>query len=72
MANSDDFIFDNQMMTQILMKGYAIAEITCPTQYSKEASSINFGRSIIYGAGVLWVSFLYRLHKWRLINGKIY
>ena len=72
MANSDDFIFDNQMLTQIFMKGYAIAEITCPTIYSKEVSSINFWRSIIYGSGVLWVSLLYRLHKWGLIKRKIY
>jgi glycosyltransferase involved in cell wall biosynthesis len=72
MANSDDFIFDNQVLTQIFMKGHAVAEITCPTIYSKEASSINFRRSIIYGSGVLWVSLLYRLHKWKLIKRKIY
>lgn len=71
-ANSDDFIFDNQMLTQIFMKGYAIAEITCPTSYSREASSINFRRSIVYGAGVLWISILFRLHKWKLIKRKIY
>ena len=71
-ANSDDFIFDNEMLSQIFMKGYAIAEITCPTLYSKETSSINFTRSIIYGLGVLKVSFLYRLHKWGIIKGKIY
>jgi len=71
-ANSDDFIFDNQILTQIFMKGYAISEITCPTVYSKEASSINFRRSIIYGTGVLCVSLLYRLHKWKLIKRKIY
>jgi hypothetical protein len=72
MANSDNFIFDNQVLTQIFMKGYPVAEITCPTKYSKEASSINFGQSVIYGTGVLWTSLLYRLHKWKLINGKIY
>lgn len=72
MANSDDFIFDNQMLTQVFMKGYSVAEITCPTKYSKEASSINFGRSIKYGSGVLWVSLLYRLHKWKLVKRKIY
>jgi hypothetical protein len=54
------------------MKGYPVAEVTCPTKYSKEASSINFGQSVIYGTGVLWTSLLYRLHKWKLINGKIY
>jgi len=72
MANSDDFIFDNQVLTQVFMKGYEIAEITCPTKYSRETSSINFGRSFIYGAGVLWVSLLYRLHKWRVIKSRIY
>jgi len=72
MANSDDFIFDNQVLTQVFMKGYEIAEITCPTKYSRETSSINFGRGFVYGAGVLWVSLLYRLHKWNLIKRKIY
>ena len=72
MQNSDDFIFDNEMLSQILMKGYEIAEITCPTRYSKQSSSINFRRSIIYGLGVLRVSFLHRLHKWRLVKGRIY
>lgn len=72
MANSDDFIFDNQLLTQVFMKGYEIAEITCPTKYSRETSSINFGRSFVYGAGVLWVSLLYRLHKWKIVKRKIY
>lgn len=72
MQNSDDFIFDNELLSQVLMKGYEIAEITCPTRYSKETSSINFGRSIIYGFGVLRVSLMHRLHKWGLVKGKIY
>jgi glycosyltransferase involved in cell wall biosynthesis len=72
MGNSDDFVFDNEMLAQITMKGYQIAEVTCPTIYSKETSSINFKRSIIYGLGVLRVSLQYRLHKWKLIKGKIY
>lgn len=55
-ANSDDFIFDNQMLAQIIARGYAIGEITCPTRYFAEASSINFRRSVIYGLGVLGVS----------------
>ena len=54
------------------MKGFEIAEITCPTKYSRETSSINFGRGFVYGAEVLWVSSLYRLHKWELIKRKIY
>jgi glycosyltransferase involved in cell wall biosynthesis len=62
-ANSDDFVFDNQMIAQIFMAGFEIAEITCPTKYFKEASSINFRRSIVYGLGVLRVSFQYFLHK---------
>lgn len=61
--NSDDFVFDNEMVAQIFYKGYDIAEITCPTKYFKEASSINFKRSVIYGLGVLRVSFRYFLHK---------
>ncbi len=62
--NSDDFIFDNQMIAQIFFKGFSIAEITCPTRYFAEASSINFRRSVIYGLGVLKVSVLYRLARW--------
>lgn len=57
-ANSDDFVFDNQMIVQIFERGYAIAEVTCPTKYFPEASSINFRRSVKYGLGVLRTSFL--------------
>ena len=64
--NSDDFIFDNEMLAQIFMKGHEIAEITCPTKYFKEASSINFSRSVKYGLGVLIVSLKYFLHKNKL------
>ncbi|MFZ1306143.1 MAG: glycosyltransferase family 2 protein [Ferruginibacter sp.] len=64
--NSDDFIFDNQMAAQIFYKGFEIGEITCPTKYFPEASSINFKRSAIYGLGVLKVSMQYRLSKWGL------
>ena len=66
--NSDDFIFDNQMLAQIFYEGFEIAEITCPTKYFEEASSINLARSTKYGLGVLWVSFSYFLQKlgvWR-------
>lgn len=72
MANSDDFIFDNEMVSQVFMKGYDIAEVTCPTKYFEEASSINFKRSSIYGLGVLRVSLQHRLHRWGLIKAKIY
>ena len=66
--NSDDFIFDNEMIAQIFYKGFEIAEVTCPTKYFEEASSINFRRSSIYGLGVLKVSLFYRLTRWGLMN----
>ena len=72
MENSDDFVFDNQMLSQIIMKDYGIAEITCPTKYFEEASSINFKRSMTYGIGVLKTSIIHRLHKWKLIKSKLY
>lgn len=72
MADSDDFVFDNEMLSQIFMKGYEIAELTCPTKYFEEASSINFRRSMQYGWGVLRVSLQHRLHKWGIWKGKIY
>lgn len=72
MADNDDFIFDNEMLSQIFMKGYEIGEVTCPTKYFEEASSINFKRSSIYGLGVLRVSLQHRLHKMGLIRAKIY
>lgn len=71
-ANNDDFVFDNEMAAQVFMKGYEIGEITCPTKYFEEASSINLSRSIKYGLGVLRVSFQYRLHKWGIIKNRIY
>lgn len=70
--NSNDFVFDNQILTQIFMKDYQIGEITCPTKYFKEASSINFFRSLKYGFGCLVVSFEYRFHKWKIIKSKRY
>ncbi len=71
MNNSDDFIFDNEIIAQIFHNGYDIAEITCPTRYFKEASSINFTRGVKYGLGILKVSMLYRLHKWGVVRYKI-
>ncbi len=70
--NSDDFIFDNELIAQIFYNDFEIAEITCPTKYFEEASSINLKRSIQYGLGVLRVSFLYFLtktgiYKWKLL-----
>jgi glycosyltransferase involved in cell wall biosynthesis len=69
--NSDDFIFDNQMLAQIMFKNYLIGEITCPTKYFEEASSINFQRSSVYGFGVLLTSVKYFLTKIGIINWKI-
>ncbi|MFO7754595.1 MAG: glycosyltransferase family 2 protein [Bacteroidales bacterium] len=70
--NSNDFIFDNQLLAQICFKGYEIAEITCPTKYFKEASSINLKRSFIYGFGVLVTSFQYFMAKRLNIYSKIF
>jgi glycosyltransferase involved in cell wall biosynthesis len=70
--NSDDFIFDNQMLCQIFNKGFEIAEITCPTKYSSESSSINFQRSVTYGLGVMKVSLQYFLHKKKLKSSKVF
>jgi glycosyltransferase involved in cell wall biosynthesis len=61
--NSDDFIFDNQFLSQILFKGFNVGEISCPAKYFAEASSINFTRSVKYGLGCLWTAFRYRLAK---------
>lgn len=72
MGNSDDFVFDNEMLSQIFMKGFEIAEVTCPTKYFEEASSINFSRSMKYGMGVLRVSLQHRLNKWGLAKSSIY
>lgn len=70
--NSDDFVFDNQMLSQIFYKGFQIAEVTCPTKYFEEASSINFTRSLEYGLGCLKVSLIHRLCKWGLAKSNLY
>ena len=71
-ANSNDFVFDNQMLAQIAYKGYDIAEVTCPTKYFEEGSSINFKRSITYGFGVVKTSIKYFLQKNKLANFDIF
>lgn len=71
-ANSDNFVFDNQMLAQIWHAGYEIAEITCPTKYFDDASSINMRNSTIYGLGVLKTSLQYRLQKWNLVKYDIF
>lgn len=70
--NSDDFVFDNQMLSQIIMAGYEIAEVTCPTKYFAEASSINFIRSAKYGMGVLSTSLVHFLHRAGIIRSHLY
>lgn len=70
--NSDDFVFDNQMLSQIVYAGFDIAEVTCPTKYFEEASSINFVRSSQYGLGVLHVSFCHFLQRIGLAKFKMY
>ena len=70
--NSDDFVFDNQMLAQAIYFGYSIGEISCPAKYFEEASSINFARSVKYGLGVLTTSVQYRLHKWGMTRFRIF
>lgn len=69
---SDDFVFDNEMIAQIFYAGYEIGEVTCPTKYFDEASSINLKRSSIYGLGVIRVSFVYRLCKMHLMKSRLF
>ena len=71
-ANSDDFVFDNQMLAQIIWLGYTVAEISCPTKYFTEASSINLQRSIKYGFGCLHTALTFRLVKMKLVTSKLF
>ncbi len=71
-ANSDNFIFDNQMLSQIIYHGFEIGEVTCPTKYFEEASSINLKNSSIYGIGVIATSIKHRLCKWGLMRSDLY
>ena len=71
-GNSDDFVFDNEMLSQIVYAGFDIAEVTCPTKYFEEASSINFARSSKYGLGVLRVSMSHWLQRMGLAKFKMY
>jgi glycosyltransferase involved in cell wall biosynthesis len=70
--NSDDFVFDNQMLAQILWHGFTIGEVSCPTKYFKEASSINFRRSVKYGLGCLSVGLRFRLAKMGLLKSALF
>jgi hypothetical protein len=67
-ANADGFVFDNQMLAQILWLGYTIAEVSCPTRYFAEASSIDFKRSVVYGVGCLRTGIEYRLCRWGMMT----
>ncbi len=71
-SNSDDFVFDSQILAQVLWAGYLIAEVSCPTKYFKEASSINFGRSVRYGFGVVGVSLQFGLARLGLMRPRIF
>lgn len=71
-ANSDDFVFDNQMLLQALAFGRRIGEISCPTKYFADASEINFRRSVVYGIGVLQTALIYRLWKWKLARPRLF
>jgi len=70
--NSDDFVFDNQMLAQIVWFGFNLGELSCPTKYFEEASSINFRRSVIYGLGVLKTAFQFRLNRMGLLHSRIF
>ena len=70
--NSDDFVFDNQFLAQIFYKGFEIAEITCPTKYFEDASSINFSRSVKYGFGVMKTSFQYFFSKMKIYKSELF
>jgi glycosyltransferase involved in cell wall biosynthesis len=71
-GNSDDFVFDNQLLAQILWGGYTIAEVSCPTRYFPEASSINFWRSVRYGWGCVGTAVLFRLARWHLARSRLF
>jgi glycosyltransferase involved in cell wall biosynthesis len=72
LANSDDFVFDSQMITQTVAFGFRVGEVSCPTKYFPEASSINFRRSVVYGFGVLGTSIKYRLWRWGLLKSRLF
>jgi glycosyltransferase involved in cell wall biosynthesis len=70
--NSDDFVFDNQMLAQIIWSGFRVGEVSCPTRYLPESSSINFRRSVVYGCGVLWTGLQFRLARLGLFKSAIF
>jgi hypothetical protein len=72
LENSDDFVFDNQMLAQCVHFGFRIGEVSCPTKYFEEASSINFSRSVTYGFGVLRTSLQFALERWGIAHFRIF
>lgn len=70
--NSNDFVFDNELLSQVLYAGFRVGEITCPARYFPEASSINFTRSVRYGVGCLRTALLYRLHTWGIVSSSLF
>jgi hypothetical protein len=70
--NSDNFLFDNQMLAQVIWFGYTIAEISCPTKYFTEASSVGFWKSLRYGFGCLYVALTFRLAKMKVVSSKLF
>lgn len=71
-CKSDDFLFDNQMLAQIIWQGWTIAEVSCPTKYFEDASSINFCRSVRYGIGCIWTGLIFRLARMGLIRSRLF
>jgi glycosyltransferase involved in cell wall biosynthesis len=71
-VNSDDFVFDNEILAQVIYFGHRIGEVSCPAKYFEEASSINFRRSVLYGFGVLRTAFKFRLQKYKVINSRLF
>ena len=72
LLNSDGFLFDNQMLAQCIYRKFRIGEVSCPTKYFPEASSISFKRSVTYGFGVLWTSFQFRLTRMGIMSAAIF
>jgi len=70
--NDDDFVFDNQMLSQILYAGFDIGEVTCPTRYMEDSSSIGFLKAVLYGIGVIKTSGIFRLHRWGLCRSRLF
>ena len=70
--NDDDFVFDNQMLSQIIYAGFDIGEVTCPTRYMEDSSSISFPKAVLYGIGVIKTSMAFRLHRWGMYCSRLF